>query len=171
MNRIGQAGAETTDGTAPVQGADGPVAASILRGVVRLLIARGEIPIDEFSLPNGRRADVAALSRDGRITIVEIKSCLADYRADQKWPEYRDYCDALYFAVRPDFPRDVLPEECGLILADRYGGDIVRPAPVQPALAAARRKALTLRFARVAAYRLAGVSDDAIFSGTGTVEF
>ena len=48
-----------------------------------------------------------------------------------------------------------LPEDCGLILADRYGGEIVRPAKLAPAMAGARRKALTLRFARTAALRLA----------------
>jgi hypothetical protein len=76
-----------------------------------------------------RRADVAGLSDGGEIWIVEIKSCLEDFRADQKWPEYREFCDRLFFAVAPDFPREVLPQETGLIIADRYGGEIVRPAP------------------------------------------
>jgi hypothetical protein len=132
-----------------------PVALEILRGTSRMLIDAGSMPISEFTLPTGRRADIAALDRDGLLTIVEIKSNLADFRSDQKWPEYAEFCDRFYFAVKPDFPRDVLPPNCGLILADRYGAEIVRPAEAATALPAARRKALTLRFARTAAQRLA----------------
>lgn len=132
-----------------------PIAADILKGVVRLLVDMGAMPIAEMTLPNWRRADVAALDRDGRLIIVEIKSSLADFRSDQKWPGYLEFCDRFYFAVRPDFPVAVLPEDTGLILADRFGGEIVRAAGEQAALPAARRKALTLRFARTAALRLA----------------
>jgi hypothetical protein len=139
-----------------------PVALDILRGTSRMLIDAGATPISEFTLPNGRRADIAALDRDGTLTIVEIKSGLADFRSDQKWPEYAEYCDRFYFAVKPEFPREVLPETCGLILADRYGAEILRPACAAPALPAARRKVLTLRFARTAALRLAAMQDPAI---------
>jgi hypothetical protein len=135
------------------------IAEEIRRGASRLLVETGLMPIAEFCLPNGRRADLAALDREGRVTIVEIKSSLADFRSDQKWPEYADFCDRFYFAVKPDFPREVLPAECGLILADRYGGEIVRPSEILPPLAGARRKALTLRFARTAALRLAVRAD------------
>ena len=89
---------------------------------------------------------------------MEIKSCLEDFRTDQKWPEYREFCDRLLFAVAPGFPREVLPEDTGLIIADRYGGEIMRPAP-EHKLAAARRKAMTLRVARTAALRLQAVID------------
>lgn len=143
------------DAGTPAKATADPIAEDILKGTTRLLVESGLMPLAEFTLPNGRRADVAALDRDGRIVIVEIKSSLADFRSDQKWPEYAGYCDHFYFAVKPEFPRDVLPEDCGLILADRYGGEIVRPAKLAPALAGARRKALTLRFARTAALRLA----------------
>lgn len=144
--------------TAPPEGLD-PVASEILRGTSRMLIDAGLTPIAEFVLPNGRRADIAALSRDGLFTIIEIKSSLADFRSDQKWPEYAAYCDRFYFAVRPDFPSDVIPADCGLILADRYGAEIVRQATQSPPLAPARRKMLTLRFARTAALRLAATFD------------
>jgi hypothetical protein len=139
-----------------------PIALEILRGTSRMLIDAGLTPLHEFTLPSGRRADVAAIDRDGTITIVEIKSSLADFRSDQKWPEYADYCDRFFFAVKPDFPREVLPGDCGLILADRYSAEILRPARPAPVLAPARRKALTLRFARVAALRLAAVADPTI---------
>jgi hypothetical protein len=156
-----------TPNQASEQSEDGPLAADpiaveILRGTSRMLIDAGLTPLQEFTLPSGRRADIAALDRDGTITIVEIKSSLADFRSDQKWPEYAEYCDRFFFAVKPDFPREVLPSDCGLILADRYGAEILRPARPAPVLAAARRKALTLRFARVAALRLAAVADPAI---------
>jgi hypothetical protein len=135
-----------------------PAASDICRGVARLLKAHGLAALSEVALANGRRADVAGLSANGEIWIVEIKSCLDDFRTDQKWREYREFCDRLFFAVAPDFPREVLPAETGLIVADRYGGEVVRPAP-EHRLAGARRKAVTLRLARTAALRLQGVID------------
>lgn len=134
------------------------VTREVRRGVGRSLRALGLACLNELPLPNGRRADVVALSTAGDIWIVEIKSSIEDLRADNKWPEYRDFCDALFFAVAPDFPVDILPGDTGLILADRYGGEIVRQAPEQR-LASARRKAMTLRFARAAALTLQAVAD------------
>lgn len=125
---------------------------SLTRGVTRLFLDMGFSPLCEFRLANGRRADVAALDRRGRLTIAEIKSCRADFDVDEKWPEYLDYCDQFYFAVDPAFPREILPGTEGLIVADEYGAAISRPAEERP-LVAARRKAVTLRFARQAAAR------------------
>jgi hypothetical protein len=126
----------------------------VTRGAARLFEALGYAAIAEVPLPNGRRADLMALGPKGEIVIAEVKSSLEDYRVDQKWPEYAPFCDAFYFAVPPDFPRQVLPEEPGLICADGFGGAVLRQAPLTP-LAPARRKALTLAFARLAAFRAA----------------
>lgn len=139
-------------------GRQSPAAFDIGRGVARLLKAHGLAAVSEVSLANGRRADAMGVADSGEIWIVEIKSCLEDFRSDQKWPEYREFCDRLFFAVAPDFPREVLPDETGLIVADRYGGEIVRAAP-EHRLAGARRKAMTLRLARTAAMRLQGLID------------
>jgi hypothetical protein len=139
-------------------GRQSPAAFDICRGVARLLRAHGLAAVGEVALANGRRADVAGISDGGAIWIVEIKSCLEDFRTDQKWPEYREFCDRLFFAVAPDFPPEVLPPDTGLIIADRYGGEIIRPAP-EHKLSAARRKAMTLRLARIAALRLQAVID------------
>ncbi|KAB2911712.1 MAG: MmcB family DNA repair protein [Hyphomicrobiaceae bacterium] len=139
-------------------GRQSPAAFDICRGVARVLKAHGFAVVTEVALANGRRADVAAVAEGGEIWIVEIKSCIEDFRADEKWPEYRDYCDRLFFAVAPGFPSEVLPPDAGLVIADRYGGEIVRPAP-EHKLAAARRKAVTLRMLRVAAGRLQGAID------------
>lgn len=133
-------------------------ALDICRGVHRLLIGHGYSCVSELPLANGRRADVAALSPRGDIVIVEIKSSIEDFRSDQKWPDYLEFCDQLYFAVKPGFPVDVLPDEAGLILADRFGGEMVRDAP-ESKLPGARRKAMTLRFARAAALRLSVALD------------
>ena len=130
--------------------------AAVTRGAARLLVALGYSPLLEVTLPNGRRADLMALGRKGEIFIVEVKSGIEDFRVDLKWPEYRPYCDAFAFAVAPEFPRDILPEEPGLIIADGFGGAVLRDAGIV-ALAGARRKALTLAFARLAALRAAGV--------------
>ncbi len=124
----------------------------VTRGAARLLADMGYAPLLEVCLPNGRRADVMALGRKGDIIIVEVKSGIDDYRVDRKWPEYAPFCDAFYFAVAPEFPEGVLPEEPGLIIADGFGGAVVRDAPVE-ALAPARRKALTVAFGRLAAMR------------------
>ncbi len=115
-------------------------------------------PVTEVSLANGRRADIAAVAASGEIWIVEIKSSVEDFRTDQKWPEYRDYCDRLFFAVAPAFPREILPPDTGLVIADRYGGEIVRAAP-EHKLAGARRKAVTLRLVHTAAFRLQAAID------------
>jgi hypothetical protein len=131
--------------------------AAVTRGAARLLTALGYAPLAEVTLPNGRRADLMALGPKGEIFIVEVKSGVEDFRVDGKWPEYMPYCDAFAFAVAPEFPRDILPEEPGLIVADSFGGAILREAPSAP-LAGARRKALTLAFARLAAMRAAGVA-------------
>ncbi|TAL37512.1 DNA repair putative endonuclease MmcB [Phenylobacterium sp.] len=131
--------------------------ATVTRGAARLLTALGYAPLSEVTLPNGRRADLMALGPKGQIFIVEVKSGIEDFRVDLKWPEYLPYCDAFAFAVAPEFPREILPEAPGLIVADGFGGAILREAPVEP-LAGARRKALTLAFARLGAMRAAGVA-------------
>ena len=129
--------------------------AAVTRGAGRLWAAMGWAPLLEVSLPNGRRADVMALSPRGRIAICEVKSSREDFRTDRKWGEYLPYCDAFYFAVAPEFPQAVLPPEPGLIVADAFGGAVLREAPAA-SLAPARRKALTLAFARLGALRATG---------------
>lgn len=135
-----------------------PSAADIGRGVLRLFSNLGLQGLTEMTLANGRRADVAAICKKGRISIVEIKSSVADFRSDQKWPDYQPFCDQFYFAVSNNFPMDLIPVEAGLIIADQFGGAIIRDAPQAP-LNAARRKAVILRFARLAAQRLTSIHD------------
>jgi hypothetical protein len=139
-------------------GRQSAAAAAIARGTRRMLLTMGMSTITELTLASGRRADIVALTEKGEIWIVEIKSSVADFRADAKWPDYYEYADRLLFAVAPDFPVEILPKEAGLILADAYGGDLARPAPLR-SLPPARRKALTQRYARVAALRLHALSD------------
>ncbi|MCP5411834.1 MAG: MmcB family DNA repair protein [Alphaproteobacteria bacterium] len=134
-------------------------ALDVARGVSRLLLQEGYSPVLEFTLPNGRRLDVAAIGPGGQMLGVEIKVALADLKTDSKWPEYLDYCDLFYFAVPPDFPDEHVPRETGLMIADRYGGAVVKEAQAQ-SLHASRRKAVTISFARVAAERLSRTLDD-----------
>ena len=126
--------------------------AQVTRGAARHLLDLGYAPLLEVGLPNGRRADIMALSPKGRILICEVKSGLDDFRTDRKWGEYLPFCDAFFFAVSPEFPREILPEGPGLIVADGFGGAVLEESPETP-LAPARRKALTLAFARLAAVR------------------
>ncbi len=139
-------------------GRQSQAALAIARGTGRLLLSLGLASQPEVPLPNGRRADLAAVTGTGDIWIIEVKSSIEDYRSDQKWPDYRDFSDQLYFAVAPDFPIGILPEDTGIIVADRYGGDIQRPAP-EHRLAAGRRKAMLLRLARLGALRQQALAD------------
>ena len=135
-------------------------AADVARGVSRLLLQEGFSPILEFTLANGRRLDVAALGQDGTMLGVEIKVSTADLKADEKWPEYLEFCELFYFAIPPDFPDSLVPPETGLIVADRYGGEIVRRSD-HTLLHPSRRKAVTLSFAKCAAERLAAILENA----------
>ena len=139
-------------------GRQSEMALAIARGTARYLHALGYCVVSELPLPSGRRADLVALGGDGEIIIVEIKSSVADFRADQKWMDYRRHCDRLFFATHAAVPCDIFPAEAGLIVADAFGAAIVSEAPEQR-IAAATRKAVTLRFAHAAALRLQSVAD------------
>ena len=145
----------------PLKEYDRTVAVDISRGIQRLLVNLGYRALTEFTLKNNRRADVIALNKQGRIIIVEVKSSAADFRSDSKWPEYLEFCDRFYFAVNTDFPQEILPADQGMIIADRYGGEILREAEDRK-VNGTRRKTLTLNFARSAAQRLQGISDPGI---------
>lgn len=136
----------------------GPGAAAITRGVRRALAQRGFASVTEFRLNGGRRADVLAVDADGAVVIVEVKSSVADFRSDRKWPEYRPWCDRFFFAVDEAFPADLIPAGCGLMVADAFGAAVVRDAP-EERLSPARRKALVLRVALTAAARLHRAED------------
>ncbi|MBD3769683.1 MAG: MmcB family DNA repair protein [Rhodobacterales bacterium] len=133
-------------------------AAAIARGTLRLLADLGLCGIQEMTLANNRRADIAALGPGGDVWMVEIKSGVPDFRSDSKWPEYMPFCDRFWFAVDHDFPQELIPEEAGLIVADAFGAAVVREAPTDR-LSPARRKAVTLRLARLAAMRLSAAAD------------
>ncbi len=128
------------------------VTTAVTRGAARLFVALGYAPLLEVGLPNGRRADIMAIGPRGEIAVAEVKSGLDDFRTDQKWGEYMAFCDSFFFAISPEFPRQILPDGPGLIVADAFDGAVVRDAPVNT-LAGARRKALTIAFARLAAGR------------------
>jgi hypothetical protein len=135
-------------------------ATEIRRGTMRLLASLDLMPLAEVTLDNGRRADLLAVGPDGRIVLVEIKSCARDFLSDAKWRDYLPWADGFYFAVAPGFPLDLLPEDEGLIIADRYAGEVLRPARQRP-VPAARRRALLLRFGRLAAARVQALTDPA----------
>lgn len=151
---MSSSGSELTNDTALTpDGRQSDVAASVQRGVSRLLAQMGYAPLTELTLKTGRRVDVVAVNDKSEIIVVEIKSSVTDFRCDRKWHEYLEFCDQFYFAVPLDFPVEILPDSIGMIVADQYGGDIVREA--EPArLSAARRKMVMVLFARAAATRV-----------------
>jgi hypothetical protein len=145
---------------APIDGRQSETALKIARGTARLLHAHGYCVVSELPLASGRRADLVALGGDGEIWIVEIKSSVADFRADRKWMDYRLHCDRLFFATTMEVPCDIFPRDTGLIVADAYGAQIVCEAP-EHRIHPATRRSLTLAVARAAALRLQSLADPA----------
>jgi hypothetical protein len=142
--------------------ADG--AAAVARGVSRMFLRNQIMVQSEVSLRNHRRADLMGVNAKGEVVIVEIKCSRGDLMGDRKWPDYLDYCDRYFWAVPAGFDHSpiagefFLPERTGLIVADAYDAQIIRPAALVP-LAAARRKVEVQRLARLAMRRLMGFAD------------
>jgi len=151
----------------PVDGRQSQTALGIARGTTRLLHQLGFSAVSELSLPSGRRADLVALNSSGDVWIVEIKSSIEDFRADQKWMDYRAHCDRLFFATTLDVPCEIFPKDTGLIVADAFGAQVMCEAP-EHRLHASTRKSMMLAFARCAALRLQSLVDPA---GPFTAEF
>ncbi len=139
-------------------GRQSETALAVQRGVGRLMRAHGFATLTEFTLASGRRADVIAVSGKGAIWIIEIKSSLEDFRVDQKWSEYREFCDRFFFAIPQTLEPEMIPFDTGLIIADSWDAEIIRQPPEVP-MHAARRKSVTLDFARTAAQRLHSLYD------------
>jgi hypothetical protein len=144
--------------TLPVDGRQSETALAVARGAGRLLLSLGFACVSELALPSGRRADLVALDGGGEIWIVEIKSSIADFCADQKWMDYRLHCDRLFFATTLDVPCEIFPPDTGLIVADAFGAEIKCDAP-EHRLPAATRKSMMLLFAHAAALRLQSLAD------------
>jgi hypothetical protein len=142
----------------PVDGRQSETALKIARGTTRLLHSYGLSVVSELSLASGRRADLVALGASGEVWIVEIKSSIADFRADQKWADYRLHCDRLFFATTLEVPCDIFPKDTGLIVADAFGARLMCEAP-EHRLHASTRKSMMLAFARCAALRLQALAD------------
>ena len=134
------------------------VARAVVRGTCRMFDHMGFGTLTEFRLPYGRRVDVIALGDDGAFLIAEIKSSPADFRADRKWQEYLPFCEGFYFAVPSGFPHEILPPDCGLIVADAYEAVIRRAAPAHP-MSPLRKRRQLLRFAQTASGRLHRLTD------------
>lgn len=140
---------------------NGGRAAQIARGVSRHLAGLGYSTLTEFRVGKGRRVDVIGLNRDQRFVIVEIKTSIADFRSDGKWPDYLPWCDAYYFAVPGDFPQDILPQDQGILVADAWEAAVIREAPEQT-MNGTRRRTQVLKFALAAGQRLQAVLDPSL---------
>jgi hypothetical protein len=142
----------------PVDGRQSATALAVARGTTRLLHSLGFSVVSELPLASGRRADLVALSANGDVWIVEIKSSIADFRADQKWQDYRLHSDRLFFATTMEVPCEIFPPDTGLIVADAFGAEIVCEAP-EHRLHASTRRSMMLAFGRAAALRLSALAD------------
>jgi hypothetical protein len=151
---------------APQDGRQSEMALCVARGTRRMLRKLDFSTVTELPLLSGRRADIVALASDGTILIVEIKSSVADFRADSKWPEYRAHCDRLFFAIPESVPSAIMPMDAGLILADAYSAEILREAP-EHRMAPATRRAMLIRFVHAAAHRLHRLNDPEIVAQGG----
>ena len=136
-----------------------PTALRVQRGVMRFLRAAHDFCCyAEVPLANGRRADVLGVGPKGEIWIIEIKSSLIDLQVDQKWPNYKDFCDRFFFAKPPELDPDIFPASEGLMVADGHDAAILRMAGEEP-LPGARRKAVMLKLARLGADRIHTLMD------------
>lgn len=151
----------------PTDGRQSATALAVARGTARLLHSLGFSVVSELALASGRRADLVALDGAGEFWIVEIKSSVADFRADQKWMDYRLHCDRLFFATTVEVPCEIFPPNTGLIVADAFGASIVCEAP-EHRLHASTRRSMMLAFAHAAASRLQALADP---EGPYTAEF
>lgn len=152
----------------PLQHCSLPLAAltasDVARGIGRLFARNGVWCLGEVPIRNGRRADLMGIDAKGLVVIVEIKVSRADLLGDAKWHNYLDFCDRFFWGVPPGLDRAPLegeayrPETCGVIVADGYDAEILRPAPLSP-LAAARRKVEVERLARIAMRRHTALID------------
>lgn len=115
--------------------------------------------LDEFVPRSGLRVDVIAIDNKGEIWIIECKSSRADYVSDSKWQGYLEYCDQFFWAVDSKFPHQLLPRETGIIFADMHDAEIMRYGGIKK-LAAARRRAILIKFARTAAGRYHYLSEE-----------
>src|SRR6202047_476350 len=149
---------------APQDGRQSATALFVARGTRRLLRRLNFSTVTALPLLSGRRADIVALATDATILIVEVKSSIADFRADAKWHDYRAHCDRLFFAIPESVPIEIMPEDAGLILADAFGAEILRQAP-EHRIAAATRRAMLVRFGQAAAHRLHRLSDPDVLAG------
>ena len=125
----------------------------LTRGVCRLFQQLGFGTLTEFRLSNGRRVDVMAMHPSGEFVIIEIKSTIADYRADKKWHEYIPFCERFYFAVPSEFPIALVPDDCGVIMADSFDA-VVRRESSSKALNSNRKRHQLINFALTASWRL-----------------
>lgn len=135
----------------------------LARGVARMLVAHDHAVLTEFVPTPGLRVDLVSVAPGGEIWIVECKSGRADFMADRKWQGYLPFCDRFLWAVDADFPEELLPGGSGLIRADAWGAELVRPGP-ETRLAGARRSRLMRDIARCAAMRLLALTDPAALS-------
>ncbi|MFN3515841.1 MAG: MmcB family DNA repair protein [Novosphingobium sp.] len=152
--------------------ADLKAAQAVARGICRLFARNDIFCLAEMPLRSNRRADLMGIDAKGHLVIVEIKVSRADLLGDGKWTDYLDHCDRFYWGLAPHLDRacldepPFLPERCGLIVADSYDAEILRPAATVP-LAAARRKAEVERLARAALRRQMGLIDPKLSGWSG----
>ena len=125
----------------------------ISRGVMRHFAQIGLSSLSEFSPIRGLRVYIVALGPSDETWIVECKSGRNDFKSDNKWHNYLDWCDRYFWAVDAEFPIDILPYDTGLIIADPYDASILREAPLNK-VSAARRKKLIKSIAKSACNRV-----------------
>jgi hypothetical protein len=130
-------------------------AMDVARGVSRLLLDEGYSPILEFTLPSGRRLDVAAIGPgQAKMLGVEIRWRWPDLQTATRNGRKLDYCDLFYFAIPPDFPDEHVPHQatglnCGGPAMAARSSRKPKPNRCMPAGA----EAVTISFARCAAVR------------------
>jgi hypothetical protein len=100
---------------------------SLKARVVNYYKKKHRVAFYELGLNKGGRlrADVFILAMSGHIVIVEVKSSVADWRADFKIGNYAAYCNQLYAAFyRPVYEKvkAEIPKGIGVFIFDETDG-------------------------------------------------
>jgi hypothetical protein len=97
---------------------------------LKWLFQHGYIAVAEFTLPNGKNADIFAYN-ESQIIIFDIKVSQEDLITDQKWMECLPYCHDFYFLTPSDLQSLVIEKmqdvNCGQFIEIENSIKLVKP--------------------------------------------
>lgn len=87
------------------------------------------IVFKEVELSPHLRCDILCITYEEQVIIIELKTCKQDFKSDNKWQKYMDYCDYFYFfSPRDIVPIDEIDNKVGLLYLDGNNVITIREA-------------------------------------------